>query len=186
MGRAISLVMRLLPKLVPWLAIIVALATIPAESQAYDRQLVLGADLSYAHELVDESGPGGGVGVHAWYKISDYVAVGGQLAWAGLAADDGEGGAELRNVITAAAGLYYILDIIRIVPYAGLLVGAAVGLQDGVDASYLLQICGGADFLVNPFFTTGLELSYQFLVGESIMPARLVISIRLNWRHMFF
>lgn len=177
--------MRLFPKLLAT-TLLIGAALIATEAQAHDRQLVLGADLSYAQEFVDESGPGGGVGVHAWYKISDWVAVGGQLAWAGLAASDADGESQLRDVITATAGLYYILDVIRIVPYAGLLMGAAIGIQDGVDAAYLLQVCAGGDFMVNPFFTTGLEVAYQLLVGEEVMPARLVVSVRLNWRHMFF
>lgn len=165
---------------------VTALILIPGQALAIDRQLLLGADLSYAHEWGDQSRPGGGASVHAQYFINDYVAVGGAIGWAGHAATDDAGESTLRNVITAAAGLYYFADIIRIVPYAGVLVGAAVSIQDETEAAYLLQICGGGYVLVNAAFTLGAELSYQMLVGEELLPARLVASITLNWRHIFF
>ncbi len=157
----------------------------PGSAWALDRQLLLGGDLSYAHEFIDESGPGGSAGAHMWYGITDAVAVGGQLAWAGhvTTIDDST---ELRHVITAAAGIWYVLDIIRVVPYIGLVSGAAVSIQDGAAASYLVGINGGADVIVTPQLMVGFDVGYQFLVGKDILPARLTASFRLSWRHIFF
>jgi hypothetical protein len=152
---------------------------------ALDRQLLLGGDVSYAQEFVDESGPGAGTGLHVSYGLTDAVAVGGIVGWAGHAARSGEE-LDLRSTVTAAAGLYFVLDVIRIVPYLGLLVGAAVSVDDDVAAGYLLDVRGGADVIVTPSFMAGLELTYQLVVGRDILPARLVVSARLSWRHLFF
>jgi hypothetical protein len=166
------------------LVLVVLLA--PARAQALD-SLVIGGDLSFAHEFVGDGNPGGGAGGHIWYSFADFVAVGGMVGWAGHAAPSADGSdTELRNVITAAAGMYFILDIIRVVPYIGLLSGVAVSLQNETEVDYLLNIAAGADVLVNAFFTVGLELDYQLLVGDDILPARLVVSVRMNWRHIIF
>lgn len=169
------------------MAVVVAagLAT-PGAAWALDRQLTVGGDLSYAHEFIDESGPGVGAGLHVSYGLTDAVAVGGAVAWANHF-DDSGAELDLRQTITASAGFYYALDVFRVVPYLGLLMGAAVAIDaEGTHAGYLLDLRGGADVIATPSFTVGVELAYQFVVGEDILPARLVASVRLSWRHIFF
>ncbi len=157
----------------------------PAKALALD-SIVLGGDLSYAHEFTGDGHPGGGAGFHIWYSFANWVAVGGTVAWAGHAAPGADGENELRNVITAAAGIYFILDIIRVIPYLAVLPGVAISIQDETEVDYLLQISGGLDLMVNARFTTGLELSYQLLVGDDILPARLLATVRVSWRHVIF
>jgi hypothetical protein len=167
-------------------AVVAAASFAPAAAFALDRQLTLGGDLFYAHEFIDESGPGTGAGLHVSYGLTDAVALGGTVSWAGHVVDGGDYLA-LRQTITASAGFYYAFDVIRVVPYLGLLMGAAVSIDgDETSAGYLLDIRGGADVIVTPSFMTGLELGYQFIVGEEILPARLVVAVRLSWRHIFF
>lgn len=168
------------------LAIVAAGLATPGAARALDRQLTLGGDLSYAHEFIDESGPGVGAGLHVSYGLTDSVAVGGVVAWANHF-DDTADELDLRQTITASVGFYYALDVFRVVPYLGLLMGAAVSVDgEGTHAGYLLDVRGGADVIVRPSFTTGVELAYQLIVGDEILPARLVASVRLSWRHIFF
>ena len=155
-------------------------------AEALENQLIVGGSLDYALEFDDELQHGGGVGVHSWFGLTDAVAIGGRIAYAAHAAPNDEGDNELRNVITAAAGLYFVLDIIRVIPYAGVLIGAAVEIEDDVAASYLMNVCIGADVIITATLTSGLEVSYQALIGDDILPARLVISARMSWRHLFF
>lgn len=176
--------MRLVMKTLGVGIVLVALST-PGRAWALDH-LVVGGDLSYAHEFTGDGHPGGGAGFHMWYSFANWVAVGGTVAWAGHAAPGADGENELRNVITASAGMYFILDIIRVVPYLGFLTGVAVSIQDEAEVDYLLNICGGLDVLVNASLTAGVELAYQLLVGDDVLPARLVASVRINWRHIIF
>ncbi len=178
-------IMRHLSKALGLLVLFFVLA-MPASARALD-SLVLGGDLSYAHQFTGDGLHGGGAGFHVWYSFTDYIAVGSTVAWAGHAAPSADGDeTELRHVITAAAGMYFIADIIRFVPYLGLLSGVAVSIQDETQVDYLLNIALGADVLINASFTTGVELTYQLLVGDEVVPARLVASVRLNWRHIIF
>ncbi len=167
-------------------ALLVGLALTPATASAIDRQLLVGGDLSFVYEFEGDGRPGGTAGGYGRYFLTDYIALGGNIGWSGLAATDSAGDADLRQVITAAVGLFYFADYIRFVPYIGVLMGAAVALQEETEASYLVQASLGGFLLVTPAFTTGLELSYQALIGDDILPARLVISIQLGWRHIFF
>jgi hypothetical protein len=176
--------MRLVVKTLGAIVLFTALS-VPSPAWALDH-LVLGGDLSYAHEFVGDGHPGGGAGLHVWYSFYDWVAVGGKVAWAGHAAPGADGEDELRNVITAAAGMYFILDIIRVVPYIGFLPGVAVSIQDETEIDYLLDICAGLDVLINARLTAGVELAYQLLVGDDVLPARLVASVRFSWRHIIF
>lgn len=166
-------------------SILILLLAIPSVVWALDRQLLLGGDLFYAHEFIDESGPGTGAGLHVSYGLTDAVAVGGILGWAGHFADAGDD-LDLRHTVTAAAGMYFVLDVIRVVPYLGILTGAAVSIDEEVRPGYLLDIRGGADVIVTPSFMFGIELTYQLVVGRDILPARLVASIRFSWRKIFF
>jgi hypothetical protein len=167
-------------------AVVAAGLAAPCAAWALDRQLTVGGDVSYAHEFIDESGPGVGAGLHVSYGLTDSVAVGGAVAWANHFDDSGDE-LDLRQTVTASAGFYYALDVFRVVPYLGLLMGAAVSIDgEGTHAGYLLDIRGGADVIATPSFTVGVELAYQFIVGDDIVPARLGASVRLSWRHIFF
>lgn len=157
----------------------------PSPVWAVDRQITLGGDLFYAHEFIDASGPGTGLGLHVSYGLNDFLAVGGIVGWAGHFASVGDD-VDLRHTVTAATGLYFILDIIRVIPYLGILSGVAALVDEEASAGYLLDIRGGADVIVTPSFMVGLELTYQLIVGRDILPARLVASVRFSWRHVLF
>lgn len=183
-SRVMILLMRQVIKALGVLTLLVGLS-FPSQAMALD-SLVLGGDLSYAHEFTGDGHPGGGAGFHIWYSFASWVAVGGTVAWAGHSAPGVDGENELRNVITAAAGIYFIVDIIRVIPYLAVLPGIAISIQDETEVDYLLQISGGIDVMVNARLTTGVELSYQLLVGDDILPARLVASVRMSWRNVIF
>jgi hypothetical protein len=169
-----------------WAALVLGALLVPATSFAIDRQLLVGGDLAFAYELADDGRLGGGAGAYGRYFLTDYIAVGANAGWSGLAATDAAGEADLRHVVTAAAGLFYYADYIRFVPYVGVMMGAAVAMQEETNASYLVQASLGGFVLATPAFTAGLDISYQLLVGEEILPLRLTVSIQLGWRHVFF
>lgn len=176
--------MRLFASLLSLVSTLIVLSS-PSQVWAVDRQITFGGDLFYAHEFIDASGPGTGAGLHVSYGLNDFIAVGGIVGWAGHFADFGDD-IDLRHTITAATGIYFILDIIRVIPYLGILSGVALLVDDDAAAGYLLDIRGGADVIVTPSFMVGLELAYQLIVGRDILPARLVASIRFSWRHVLF
>lgn len=159
----------------------------PNRGWSFDRELQLGADLSYAL-FFDEAASvhGGGFAAHLRYGFTDYLGVATRLSWAGHAAADLDGNAQLRQAFTAAAGLQYAIDTLWIVPHFDVLVGVGVATQDSVVASsFLLDLGGGFEVRLRSGLSLGAAVSYQLFFGQVEVPPRLVVSITVNWRWSF-
>jgi hypothetical protein len=86
------------------------------------------------------------------------------------------------QVVTAAGGIVYAVDVDRVVPFLALHVGTSVSIEEQeASAAFLLDIGGGIDWSVAREFSIGLAASYQLTATDELLPARLFISIRLNW-----
>lgn len=167
------------------LCVTCVVATPPA--RAFEHRLQLGADLFYAQQFIDEVNrpPGGGLGVRLRYGLSDMIALAFDASWAGHAAVSQDETTVLRQIVTAAAGINYAVDVSRIVPFLGLLVGVSVEV-DAAEAtpSFLIDLGGGIDWSITPGFSLGVSLSYQLTVAsEGLLPGRLCAGVRLNWEH---
>lgn len=161
----------------------------PAEAVAFDHELQLGGNLFYAQQFVDEETrpPGGGIGFRGRYGFNDWIAIAFETAWAGhaltlLPKEE----TVLRQLITAAVGVHYAIDVFRFLPYLSLMVGASTTIQQGeTQVSFLLDAGGGVDWMVTQSLSVGVAATYQFTVGELIVPARLCVSLRLSWHRVF-
>jgi hypothetical protein len=148
-----------------WSALAATAATFlaPGAAHAYERQWHLGADLGYALEG-DSAGlaNGFGGGVHAAYGLSDAFN-----AMVDLDATYHPGGKTL--VGSATAGVGYVFDVLRWVPYAGLM----VGLYDVFDVAGGCNESGAPRCVVTRFgaaVPVGLDyqLSRSFAVGGQV------------------
>jgi hypothetical protein len=172
-------------------SLFVALAalTVPCWVSAFEGELQLGADLSYVHEFQTETNnPGGRVALRGAYAVTDYLAVTAYTSWSGLAARDAaaesQGPLELRQHLTATAGVIYALDVLRIVPFMGLGLGVGAIHQDQWSASFLISALAGFDWKWTHDWSTGFEVAYELLLGTDLIPARLCFSLRASWHHL--
>ena len=174
------------PSRVP--ATIGLIALIMLDSQAawaFDEELQLGLDTAYAVELgaEGERSHGGSLRGRFRYGLTDAFAIAAIIGWAGHAAPSNNDTHVMRNVFTVAVGVVYALDVMRVVPYAGVHVGAAFSSQEVHEAAFLVDIAGGVDLSVTQSFSVGLEVAYQLLVTGEDIPSRLLVSLRFNWHY---
>lgn len=161
----------------------------PSEAVAFDHELQLGGNLFYAQQFIDEETrpPGGGIGFHGRYGLNDWIAIAFETAWAGHSYTlMPKGVTVLRQLVTASVGVHYAIDVFRFLPYISLLIGASTTIQEGVTAvAFLLDAGGGVDWMITDDLSFGISATYQFTVGEEIVPARLCVSVRLSWHRLF-
>jgi len=171
------------------LVLAVTAMTVPPSVSAFEGELQLGADLSYVHEFqTATNNPGGRVALRGGYAVTDYLAVTAYTSWSGLAArdiaDESQGPLELRQYITATAGVIYALDVLRVVPFMGLGLGVGAIHQGQWSTSFLISALAGFDWKWTHDWSTGFEVAYELLLGTDIIPARLCFSLRMSWHHL--
>jgi len=149
------------------------LATFAPPAGAVERENHVGAELGCAILVVqDKSTPevGAGIGAHYTRGLSDEFNLMVEGAWSLVALD------ETRNAKTPAThpawvanadvGVGYVLDVLRWVPYVGLLVGG-YGLAGGtVGRAKLLpgvEVALGLDYRFGRALTTGVALRQHLL-----------------------
>jgi len=167
---------------VAWLSVAAALlASSPA--RAFDEELQLGGDAFYAYEIdADDAAHGVGAAVRMRYGLTDAIGVVAAVAWTSHF-NVPESEDPLRHRVTGAAGVVYALDVFRIVPYLAIWVGAAVDPMVPT-AWFAVRGSGGFDFLWTRAVSSGLEVSYELLVGEEVVPGILTIAIRTSWHRL--
>jgi hypothetical protein len=149
------------------------LATLASPARAVERENHVGAELGCAILVVnDKSTPevGAGIGAHYTYGITDSFNLMVEGAWSLVALD------ETRNAKTPAThpawmanadvGVGYVLDVLRWVPYFGLLVGGyalAGGSMSGAKLSPGAEIALGLDYRFGRALTTGVALRQHVL-----------------------
>jgi len=149
-------------ELILWLAIPAITLTWGSTSGAFERQWHAGVDLGLASVTWNDQMHGGlGGGLHLAYGLTDsynaLVEVGGSTH--APYADQPS-----LDVMHAATGMAYTLDVTRWVPYMGLLVGGyrfhGAELED---ADYRLGFQGavGVDYRPSRFWALGLQVRYH-------------------------
>jgi hypothetical protein len=174
------------------LVAVVASATVPARSLAYERQLHIGVEMQYGQYRdpgtngATEPVHGGGIGARVRWGLTDAFAIEGQLGWAGHSLPLENGGAILRQAATGAVGARYAIDVFALVPSIAVLVGAHFVFQDIVIApAFLLDIQAAVDWCPREDFAVGIGASYQLDFGPYGVPHRLVLSARVAWQRGF-
>lgn len=147
-----------------------AMCASPRAAEAVERQHHLGLDPSLAI-LKAEGAPvntGGGIGAHYTYGISDQFnfmasANGSLLPTSTIAADPAAPNAVIPatqpgRIINALAGVGYVIDVLRFVPYFGVLAGG-YHLSGGELASGLFVFGAAAQLGID------YQLSRQWAIG---------------------
>ena len=154
-------------------ATVAFLATLAWPAGAVERENHLGAELGCAILIVqDKSSPevGAGIGAHYTRGLSDEFNLMVEGAWSLVALD------ETRNAKTPAThpawmanadvGVGYVLDVLRWVPYVGLLVGGyglAGGTIRGTKILPGVELALGLDYRFGRALTAGVALRQHAL-----------------------
>ena len=153
----------------------VALAFAPREASAFEHQHHLGVDGGVAFISIDQKpslSVGGGGGIHYAYGLSDAFnfLVEGAFCPVALSEDPATGPHNRPTMIeNLGAGIAYTLDVVRWVPYFGVLVSAFSLHGGAVDD---VRFAGGA--------TLALGLDYQVTRG----PKHLALGVAVRQHFM--
>ena len=118
---------------------------------AFEREWHAGVDLGYASLFGDHSAGGFGGGAHLVYGLSDTFD-------ALLDVDFSHHAAANTDVMSSGLGIAYTLDVARIVPYAGLMVGGYRLTGDLPTTAPGAQIALGIDYQLDRHWAAGLQL----------------------------
>lgn len=162
----------------------VALVSLSAlDARAVERQWQAGAGVGWAHVARgDFSGSSFGPSLHLSYGLTDMFNVMVETSHVPVVLrgplPSGERGPLPRTFAlqTATAGVAYTLDVVRLVPYVGVLVGGArmsAGQKtlgafrgtEGVDTRVDLVLALGADFHVTRELAVGVALRWHEMPG---------------------
>ncbi len=147
------------------------LATSGAGAVEHEHQLGVNVGGSIL-TIADKSSPdvGAGFGIHYGYGITDQInlLVEAQYSLVALGVFANDPPTHPSAVWNVDAGLTYILDVMRWVPYFGGLAGGYL-LSGGTVGNVLLpgaEIVVGLDYLVTPRWAVGFEASEHFLFTD--------------------
>jgi opacity protein-like surface antigen len=128
------------------------------EARAFERQQHAGLDAGGA--MMTTGGTtklGIDLGLHYTYGLSDAFNVVGELSWMAFPTS-GATGPQPSRVIPFGAGLVYVFDVLRWVPYAGALVGGAYANGGFVHPAFVtpdVQLAAGLDYALSREWTVG-------------------------------
>lgn len=144
---------------------------------AVEQQVHVGAGGGLSILKVDDKSTasvGAGAGIDFKYGLSDAFNLHVELSHSVVALEERLDAPTTPHtrpaaVSTLGAGVAYVLDIVRIVPYGGLLAGAAM-LQGGtLDKALFLpdaQLALGADYYLSRNFAVGLAYRQHFFLTK--------------------
>lgn len=166
------------------LALGLLLAAGAPEARAGEQEWVVSPTLSYAALSAGGAARhGGALGLDVDYGLTDSWGLRGAGRYAALAVTGPDGG--LLSAGSLGLGVLYTFDVLRVVPYASLEVGASAIGGAGLPLRWNAEITAGvgADYLVSRDFSVGLELRYALQVPDvRRFPYLLLVSVRLSWR----
>lgn len=160
-----------------------ALASAPSPAAAYEDQATLFVDLGYASALGNDALSPHGVigGVGGSWGINDAWTLRGRLAWAGHPRD--------LQVGIVGVEVFYMLDILKLVPFAGLGVDGVGALSDDGTGTtfrptFAVHAVVGLDWLIDRRFILGLDIRPHLLPlgfdDDALPPFYLSASLRLS------
>ncbi|MDB4938414.1 MAG: hypothetical protein JWP87_5386 [Labilithrix sp.] len=174
-------------------ALVVALAASPREAQAIERQHHLGLDPSLSMLKVDDKSSlstGVGLGVHYTYGLNDQLNFMAELNASIVAANQKQDMPESPHtrpaeVDHALAGIGYVIDVLRWVPYFGILAGG-YRLSGGTLDKDLLIFGGavqvGLDYQLSRHWAIGGAAQQHFLLTKmSTYPSYTNVMLRLEY-----
>jgi hypothetical protein len=161
--------------------IAVALVSAAAPAAASDDESALSVSLAYGTYAIPDYNPHGAVlGVEYERGFSD------ALAWR---ISGGAGGYTLDGQRSYSghltAGLTYLFDVLKYVPYANLGVGAIVigGGEVDTQVKALIEIGAGLDVLHSRSLSYGVQLRFESFASQT---AFFTAGVRATWRWGFF
>jgi len=131
-----------------------------APASAYEDQASIDAELAYAHAVSDTAPAHGvGLGLGASFGLNNVLTVRGQFGWALHPSER-----RTVSVLTVAAEVLYVVDVLEIVPYFGAGIDALGRLDGSFDADFGIHPVIGFDWLLSREWTLGVQLRSIFLV----------------------
>ena len=170
-----------------------ALLTVAGSAAALEHQHHVGLDPSLSTLKVDDKSSvsvGAGLGVHYTYDFNDQFLVLAEASYSRVAADqqqdfDDSPHTRPADVAYGMAGVGYVIDVMRFVPYLAVLAGA-YRLSGGTLDSPLF-IAGaeagvGLDYQITHHFTAGVGGRQHFLLTKmSTYPSYTTIFLRVEY-----
>lgn len=162
-------------------ASVVLLLLGPAEAKAYEDQVGLGLDAGYAVVLGNADLPAHGIpfGLTFWWGLGDTFQLQGRIGYAP------HPDLQTLHVGVASAEILYLLDLMQVVPFAG--VGAdLLYLRRGSAAAFepAFHLLVGLDYLIDRRWIAGLDIRPFVLPLEiparGFSPVYLTASLRLT------
>jgi hypothetical protein len=156
-----------LPGVLGWLLAALALAATPTPAEAYEEQATLFVDLGYAAALANEDLPTSGaqIGLGGSWGLTDAWTIRGRLAYAAHPAS------EVLHVGIVGVEVFYMLDILELVPFAGLGIDGIGTIHDGGSGTFF-----GADFAIHAVVGLDWLVSRRLIVGVDVRPYILPLS----------
>ena len=168
-------------KVIRTAAVLLTLCAAQAPVAASDGETAVSVFAGYARFSVpDYDLDGGGLGVDYERGFSEIlswrVSAGGSVH----SAEDG-----MAYSAHATAGITYLFDVLKWVPYANLGVGAITITGDGIDREVhpLIELGFGIDRLASRTFSYGVQVRVESFITNT---AFVTGGVRLTWRWGFF
>lgn len=166
----------------------------PRTAAAEQRELAMGVQPVYGLTYIDERSPSGGGGIaHLSYGITDAVGVqvqGGATAHPLAALMDDTHMLPAGTLVTwqASAGIFYALDVVRVVPFfeaslgaLGTFIRTSEGVEHTINAAAALGL--GADYLISRRWAVGVAVRYHAVLSDlSRIPIYLTVGPRITLR----
>jgi hypothetical protein len=160
--------------LVPFSALVLVL---PRTAHAFENQWHLGAGLGVATLSGSEYKTGPAAGLHGAYGLSDTFDLRIELLASHHTLDVGDETREAptAQLLSAAAGVAYKVDVLEWIPYAGLLGGYAaflgdspsdLGLSAPGDQELTVSVVLGIDYAHSRSFGLGAQLRYTGFLSD--------------------
>lgn len=157
-------------------------ATIANSAGAVEREHHLGLDLGGNTLVIGGSGTdtGASVGAHWTYGLTDQFDLMIEGAWSVEAL-----GRRAGSITNGDVGVSYVLDVLRWVPYFGVLVGGYELTGSEIGGPKLLPggvLAGGLDYRLNRALELGVAVREHMLLTEaSIYPSFVQVLARIEY-----
>jgi hypothetical protein len=154
-------------------AVVVSVAAASSPAGAVEHEHHVGIDGGVATLVMkDKTDLGGGLGAHWAYGFNDAFNLMAEGGWSLVARGETLQGAPRTrpaNVTNVNAGVGYVFDVLRWVPYAGALLGGYAltgGTIDGTKILPGIAIAAGLDYRFGRSWAAGLAFRQHMLVAD--------------------
>ncbi|MDP9150309.1 MAG: outer membrane beta-barrel protein [Myxococcota bacterium] len=167
-------------------------AACAADAGAVEREHHLGADVGAAVLVVHDKSTadaGGGAGAHWTYGLSDAFNLMAEGTWSLVALHETAQSRSTPKTRPASVtnldlGVGYVFDVLRWVPYAGLLLGSYVFSGGTIQSARILPgaaLALGLDYRVDRSWTAGVALRQHVFTDASTYPSYTQVLARFEY-----